>query len=190
MKKLLLSFAIATAIVTTWVSARAADLPSAPVYQPAAAPVVVQRVYNWTGFYLGVNGGYGWGSQDPLNIITNRFDSFSTGIAGGAFGGTLGAQIQAGHVVMGLEADLDWADISGSSFDTPTVGGIRRLGGTVQREDQYRLGKHRKGARRIRGRQLALLWDRRRGFAGGQDHPHHRRRRNSLRRGFCQLLRH
>lgn len=129
MKKLLLSFVIATAIVTTWVSARAADLPSAPVYQPAAAPVVVQRVYNWTGFYLGVNGGYGWGSQDPLNIITNRFDSFSTSIAGGAFGGTLGAQIQAGHVVMGLEADLDWADISGSSFDTPTVGGIGGLGG-------------------------------------------------------------
>jgi outer membrane immunogenic protein len=93
MKKLFLSFAIATAFVATWVSARAADLPMAPSYQPAPAPVVA-RVYNWTGFYVGVNGGYGWGSQDPLNIITNRFDSFSTSIAGGAFGGTLGAQIQ------------------------------------------------------------------------------------------------
>ena len=66
MKKLLLSFAIATTIVTTWVSAHAADLPIAPVYQPAAAPVVVKQVYNWTGFYVGVNGGYGWGSQKSI----------------------------------------------------------------------------------------------------------------------------
>ncbi len=123
MKKLLLSLAATTAIFTTWAAAQAADLPMAPVYQPAAAPVVVRQVYNWTGFYVGVNGGYGWGSQDPFNIITDRFDKFSHGISGGAFGGTLGAQIQAGHVVMGLEADLDWADITGSSVTTATLFG-------------------------------------------------------------------
>ncbi len=124
MKKLLLSLAATTALLTTWASAQAADLPMAPVYRPAAAPVVVQQVYNWTGFYVGVNGGYGWGSQDPLNIITDRFDRYSHGISGGAFGGTVGAQIQAGHVVMGLEADLDWADITGSSVNPATVFGI------------------------------------------------------------------
>ncbi len=124
MKRLLLSLAATTALLTTWASAQAADLPMAPVYRPAAAPVVVQQVYNWTGFYVGVNGGYGWGSQDPLNIITDRFDKFSHGISGGAFGGTLGAQIQASHVVMGLEADLDWADLTGSSSLVPTSGGI------------------------------------------------------------------
>ena len=70
-----------------------------------------------------MNGGYGWGSQDPLNIITNRFDGLSQSISGGAFGGTVGAQIQAGHVVMGLEADLDWASITGSGVITPTIGG-------------------------------------------------------------------
>lgn len=123
MKKALLSTVAAVALSTMSLAAKAADLPMAPAYQPAAAPVVVQRVYNWTGFYVGVNGGYGWGSQDPLNIITDRFDQFSHGISGGAFGGTLGAQIQAGHVVMGLEADLDWADITGTSMTTATVGG-------------------------------------------------------------------
>ena len=96
--------------------------PTNQAYQ-APAPVVVQQVYNWTGFYVGVNGGYGWGNQDPFNIITNRFDSFSTGLSGGAFGGTLGAQIQAGHVVMGLEADLDWANLEGSTVASPTIGG-------------------------------------------------------------------
>ena len=89
--------------------------------------VAVQQVYNWTGFYVGVNGGGAWGSQDPLNIITNRFDGLSTGISGGLFGGTVGAQMQMGHVVMGLEADLDWASITGSSAITPTIAGV---GGT------------------------------------------------------------
>ena len=121
MKRFLLLIASTTALLTTWASAQAADLPMAPVYQPAAAPVVVRQVYNWTGFYVGVNGGCGWGSQDPLNIITDRFDRFSHGISGGAFGGTVGAQIQASHVVMGLEADLDWADITGSSVTTATA---------------------------------------------------------------------
>ena len=122
MKKLLVSLTTASILLMPWASARAADLPIKPYQAPA--PVVVQQVYNWTGFYVGVNGGYGWGNQDPFNIITNRFDSFSTGLSGGAFGGTLGAQIQAGHVVMGLEADLDWANLKGSTVASPTIGGV------------------------------------------------------------------
>ena len=43
------------------VSANAADMPVKAV----PAPVVAQ-VYNWTGLYVGVNGGWGWGQQDPL----------------------------------------------------------------------------------------------------------------------------
>jgi outer membrane immunogenic protein len=62
-------------------------------------------VYNWTGIYVGLNGRYGWGTQDPLNIITNRFYSSSLNMNGGVFGGTVGARIQSGHVVFGVEAD-------------------------------------------------------------------------------------
>jgi outer membrane immunogenic protein len=80
--------------------------------------------YNWTGFYLGVNGGGAWGSQDPFDVISNRFDQFSTSISGGVFGGTVGAQVQVSHVVLGLEADIDWANISGSTSATPTIAGV------------------------------------------------------------------
>lgn len=122
MKKLFwTAIATATASFASLISAQAADLPMAPPYK---APMAAQQVYNWTGFYIGVNGGYGWGTQDPLNIITNRFDSLSQGISGGAFGGTIGAQIQAAHVVIGLEADLDWANIKGSGTFVPTIGGV------------------------------------------------------------------
>jgi hypothetical protein len=80
--------------------------------------------YSWTGVYVGVNGGGAWGSQDPLNLITNRFDHLSSSISGGLFGGTIGAQVQVSYVVLGLEADLDWANIKGSTSVIPTVGGI------------------------------------------------------------------
>jgi outer membrane immunogenic protein len=110
------------AVLLTYLPVSAADLYPPPSPQaPVAAPV---PYYNWTGFYVGVNGGWAWGSQDPWNIITNRFDHFSTDISGGVVGGTIGAQIQASHVVMGLEADLDWANIRGSTLGFPTIGGV------------------------------------------------------------------
>jgi outer membrane immunogenic protein len=64
------------------------------------------------------------GDQDPFNVLTNRFDDLSIGFSGGTFGGTAGAQVQVAHVVLGLEADLDWAGISGSSVVTPSVFGV------------------------------------------------------------------
>ena len=90
MKRVLRSIAVATAFVATCVTAQAADLPMPPAYQP---PPVVIPVYNWTGFYIGVNGGYGWGNQDAFNLLTNRFDQFSVPFSGGMFGGTFGGQI-------------------------------------------------------------------------------------------------
>lgn len=110
--------AIATAALA--VSAQAADLPTrkAPpsLYTPAP-------VYNWGGAYVGVNGGYGFGQQNPLAVITNRFDNASFDINGGVVGGTAGLQLQQGHVVLGVEGDIDWAGISGSRTFVPTIGG-------------------------------------------------------------------
>jgi outer membrane immunogenic protein len=120
MKKILVSAAAAAALLTTLLGAQAADLPQR-AYAPA--PVMAQ-VYNWTGLYVGVNGGYGWGAQDPLTLFSNRFDRTSFNINGGMFGGTIGAQIQQGYVVLGLEGDLDWANIKGNGISTPTIAGI------------------------------------------------------------------
>ena len=120
MKKLLCAIALLTTSFATCVSAYAADLPMEPVYK---APMVAQQVYNWTGFYIGANGGYGWGHQDPFNILSSRFDPFSVPFTGGMLGGTVGAQIQTGHVVLGVEADIDWAKINGSANVVPTIGG-------------------------------------------------------------------
>ena len=115
---------LATATFAALMScANAADLPTRPAYAPAPIMSPVP-VYNWTGIYVVLNGGYGWGNQDPLNLITNRFDGSSVGFSGGVFGGTAGAQIQSGHVVIGFEADIDWANMKGSGTFIPTVGGV------------------------------------------------------------------
>lgn len=102
-------------------STQAADL--AVKTQPPLTPT--SAVYNWTGFYIGVNGGYGWGSHDPLDLISTAFDAgraFNT--TGGFVGGTVGAQIQQGVVVIGAEADLDWANITGRGIVVPTIAGL------------------------------------------------------------------
>src|SRR5450631_2575773 len=90
-------------------SAFAADLSVAPLYK--APPVVAPTAYNWSGFYVGANGGGAWG--------TSNWDS--TGgfnLSGGVIGGTAGVNWQLGHAVLGLEGDVDWSNLKGSSTST------------------------------------------------------------------------
>lgn len=125
MKRILQSTVVAVAVLTNSLVALAADLPERPTYSPVEVrPSLAVPTYNWTGFYFGVNGGYGWGQQDPLNLFTNKFDSISVGFSGGVVGGTFGAQIQSGHVLMGVEGDIDWANIKGSAVISPTILGV------------------------------------------------------------------
>ena len=87
--------------------AAGADLRPSP-YAPA--PYVLPY-YNWTGFYVGVNGGGGWGSS-----TWSGFSSFNT--SGGLIGGTVGYNRQFGQFVAGVEGDLDWANIQGGGICT------------------------------------------------------------------------
>ena len=73
----------------TCASAYAADLP--PPYQaPIVAPV---PVYNWTGIYVGINGGYGFGQATPMSLYTDSFSAFNYNANGWLAGATAGAQI-------------------------------------------------------------------------------------------------
>lgn len=83
-------------------SAMAADLPV------KAPPLAAMPVYlsDWAGFYIGINGGGGWGRT--------TFDftpALNTTASGGVFGGHAGYNWQYGSVVAGLEVDFDGADI-------------------------------------------------------------------------------
>jgi outer membrane immunogenic protein len=96
-------------------SAAAADLPpAAPYYKaPAYAPV-----YNWTGFYIGVNGGGGFGQS--------TWDSAgSFNLSGGLVGGTVGYNYQIGQAVIGAEGDIDWTDLRGTTTSAACPAGCQ-----------------------------------------------------------------
>ena len=92
-------------------SALAADLPARPYTK---APIV-SPAYNWTGFYVGVMGGYGW--SDSIDVAGFTFGT--NDINGGFVGGTIGYNWQSpgSPFVFGLEADGAWSDISFSETD-------------------------------------------------------------------------
>ncbi|PAY07977.1 MULTISPECIES: outer membrane protein [Bradyrhizobium] len=109
MKKYLLAGAVALTMATP---ALAADMAVKAHPVPPPPPVI----YNWTGFYIGANGGWGdsrncWGFVPVAGaIIPDGCSSRS----GGVFGGQLGYRWQAGQFVFGLEGQGDWADIKSS----------------------------------------------------------------------------
>ena len=88
-------------------AAQAADVPiKAPYYK--GAPRSVVSYYNWTGFYAGINGGYGFG--------TSNWDApaVSPKPKGGMVGATVGYNWQAGAIVYGLEGDIDYSMVKES----------------------------------------------------------------------------
>jgi outer membrane immunogenic protein len=117
MKRLVLAGVSTVAIVAMMTAANAADLSRRNAL-PTKAPAYVEAVYNWTGFYAGINGGYGFGNSEWSSPAgTSNFD-----INGGLVGGTVGYNYQMGRAVFGLEGDIDWSDIHGSTASVPCLG--------------------------------------------------------------------
>ena len=144
MKKMLLS---SVALLGMTFAASAADLPRRMAPPPVFAPV---PVFTWTGFYVGVNAGYGWGNDDddlfggfggfgnnnlsvPIGVgqfgpvVPLAGTTFASGLGG--FGGNGnrdgfvgGAQVGFNYqftpgsgLVVGVEADIQWADFGGGN---------------------------------------------------------------------------
>jgi outer membrane immunogenic protein len=101
MHRLLLTILLTTAAVP----ALAADLPAKA---PRQAPVAVA---DWTGFYIGIHGGYGWGKIE-FDLPGDPHEP-----TGGVFGGHAGYNWQAGAFVGGIEIDYSAANLKDDLFD-------------------------------------------------------------------------
>jgi outer membrane immunogenic protein len=137
MKKILASTSAAVALLATSLVAQAADLPQ-KTYAPA--PVMV-AMYDWSGFYIGGNGGYGtsrncWGFVPVAGaVIPDGCHNQS----GGILGGQAGYRWQGGPFVFGLEAQGDWASLRSSHVslvnplltDTSKVTGLGLFTGQI-----------------------------------------------------------
>jgi outer membrane immunogenic protein len=127
---------------------------AADLYQPAykSPPPPPPPVQDWSGVYVGVEGGYGWGSQrfdqafdpffktDPLLVsgkdsipfVINDPTISSVHQSGWLGGGFAGVQKQWGSWVLGLEASIDGGDIKGSTTATNSQSCVGcRLGGII-----------------------------------------------------------
>jgi outer membrane immunogenic protein len=76
-----------------------------------APPPVVVPVFNWTGVYFGINGGW---AQDTTNTTAAAFVQPANS-GGGVFGGQIGLNYQWNHLVLGIEGDGDWLDLNASA---------------------------------------------------------------------------
>ena len=113
MKRSILAGVAALTAVTMIGSANAADIARRQA-MPVKAPAYFAP-YNWTGFYVGINGGGGWGNSD-WSAATG---SSGRDTSGGLVGGTIGYNYQVGPAVFGIEGDIDWTNIRGSSSAVP-----------------------------------------------------------------------
>lgn len=109
MKKILLGLVGLAAMIAP---ASAADLAARPY---AKAPAMIPAVYDWSGFYIGANGGWGsshkcWDAQVLGVFIGSEGCHDATG---GTAGGQIGYRWQTGIWVFGLEGQGNWADFKG-----------------------------------------------------------------------------
>jgi outer membrane immunogenic protein len=147
-KKIIIGAAVA--LLGAGSVASAADLPV------KARPMPVSPAFDWSGFYVGVNGGYGWNDDGPAAGIT--YSSPVTGFAGtsggfrpkGGFGGgQIGYNWQQNQVVFGVEADIQGSNIK-DSFNVTVPSNSGPLG-VVAAENVNYFGT-------VRGR-VGYAWD-------------------------------
>jgi len=117
MKKFVFGIAASFALFAT--QASAADMA---VKAPPPAPIAA--AYNWTGFYLGGQGGGGWFDNNVTNgsVVLGTGNNFPPGLVhspehgSGGLGGVYGGyNYQINQFVVGIDGDYSWAGLNGSS---------------------------------------------------------------------------
>jgi outer membrane immunogenic protein len=108
---------VAFAAIGLSVPANAADLAARPYTK---APELIVPVYDWSGFYVGLNGGGGssrscWDFVPPAGALTSEGCHNATG---GTAGGLFGYRWQSMNWVFGVEVQANWADFSGDNIST------------------------------------------------------------------------
>jgi outer membrane immunogenic protein len=128
MRKLFLATAGLAALAMA-TPASAADL--APYTK--APPPMLAPIYDWTGFYIGGNGGWGQARAclDFVPVVGGLATDGCASASGGVVGGQLGYRWQSGQFVFGLEGQGDWADLSNTrvSFINPAFSTRARVDG-------------------------------------------------------------
>lgn len=104
--------------MTKILAALLATVALIPLSPASAADIEAPVAYDWTGFYLGVHGGYGWGKSETSDLYA--YDLEPDGWVGGAQAG-YNYQLP-GNVVLGVEADVSFGNLKDDSLDLTQIG--------------------------------------------------------------------
>ena len=126
MKKVLVG-AVGAVALSLSAPASAADLAARPYTK--APPPAIAAIYDWSGFYIGINGGGGsshkcWDFVTPVTgVLVGEGCHNATG---GTVGGQIGYRWQSANWVFGLEGQGNWANFKGDNISTAFIGtGLR-----------------------------------------------------------------
>ncbi|MBR0839586.1 porin family protein [Bradyrhizobium liaoningense] len=111
MKKNLLLAAVSLVALSAAAPALAADLAARPYTK---APAMVAAIYDWSGFYIGINGGGGF-AHSTWDVVGGAREG-SHDATGGTVGGQIGYRWQSGQWVFGVEGQGNWADFTGDNL--------------------------------------------------------------------------
>src|ERR1700724_3219789 len=111
MKKILLGAASLLAMGAV-APASAADLAARPYTK---APPTVAPIYDWSGFYIGINGGGGSAHTCWDLLFAGVIPEGCHNSTGGTVGGQIGYRWQTANWVFGIEGQGNWADFSGNN---------------------------------------------------------------------------
>jgi opacity protein-like surface antigen/outer membrane receptor protein involved in Fe transport len=98
-------------------------VPAVPYPAGAPSPALVYKsppsryAYDWTGFYFGADGGFGWTSPQGtlLDAADNPLTSYSYRVSGPVGGLFVGGDYQISKIVLGLEGDWQWSNLTGNN---------------------------------------------------------------------------
>ena len=110
MKKTMLLAAASLVAISAAAPAMAADLAARPYTK---APAMVAAIYDWSGFYIGINGG-GGSAHTTWDVVGGASEG-SHNATGGTVGGQIGYRMQSGQWVFGVEGQGNWADFTGDN---------------------------------------------------------------------------
>jgi outer membrane immunogenic protein len=131
MKRILLT-AVSLGALGLVSPALGADLPAY-----TKAPALATPAYDWSGFYVGVFGGGGFGNHNLTNTTGNAgFANFTLNYesTGAIAGGEVGYNVQSGNIVFGVEADGFWSGIKGSDVGLFNAGNATAIDTTNLRK--------------------------------------------------------
>ena len=108
------------------------SVPAVPYPAAAPSPALIYKsppvwnAYDWTGVYFGADGGFGWATSKGalLDAAGSPLAPFSYLVNGPVAGLFVGGNYQINKIVLGIEGDWQWSNLTGNNQILAPLGAV------------------------------------------------------------------